>query len=127
MFQNLINIVLQVHLEMKNILIFFSWQNLSRVNKQSGFDAPTRSLSRKPRYASIVSLATKKQLATDEVTGKISLNFRKNSEIIASTIISKVCAENWDRYIEDISFSICCQRRTLTQSNMIHLTFKEKY
>ena len=60
MFQTLMNLVLQIHFDMKNILNFFSWQNLSRVNKQSGFDAPVRSKLRKLRYVSVVSLAAKK-------------------------------------------------------------------
>ena len=43
MFQNLKNLVLLMHLETKNIWNFFSWQNLSKVNKRSEFDAPARS------------------------------------------------------------------------------------
>ena len=61
MFQNLFYLVLQMHLENgEHIEIFFLWQNLSRPNKRSGFDPPARSQSRKPRYASIVSLGAKK-------------------------------------------------------------------
>ena len=59
-FQNLINLVLHMHLEMKSILNFFSWQNLLRANKRSGFDPPARSKSRKLQYANIVLLPVKK-------------------------------------------------------------------
>ena len=77
--------MLHVHLKIKNILDFFSWKNLSRVNKRSEFDAPARSQPRKPRYASIISLAAKTQFTVDEVTEKMSPNLKKNSEIIASS------------------------------------------
>ena len=58
MFQNIMNLVLQMHLEMKNKLIFFMAKFI-RVNILSGFDAPARSQAKKPRFTSIVSLAKK--------------------------------------------------------------------
>ena len=44
-----------------------------------------------------------KKLTIDEVTGKMSPNLRKNNDNQTKKV-SKVRADNWDRYFEDIIF-----------------------
>ena len=56
----------------------------------------------------MVSLAAKKQLTLDEVTGKNESKLKKRSKEINDSSkakkVSKVRTENWKRYIEDIIF-----------------------
>ena len=75
LFNNLIDIVIQVYIEMLEIINYFSWQNYSR-SKLRGQTA-TRFTYKQPRLASIASSSQKRKSTVDAILGNNESQLRK--------------------------------------------------
>ena len=105
LFEKLMLMILQVHLEMVPIINSFSWYSYSR--SFSSQSTRIRSISQ-PRLASIVPFTVKKQMTVNAVMGKTDSVIRKSitEKAKGKTSIQSVRrrCQDWTGFVDDLIF-----------------------